>query len=199
MKVQKTLGAAVLSLGLLVGLSGYAGASSRTISHTGPDSYNKIKTEIKNKVRVNNDNVLKLDNDNWQRAYTGDASVNHNTTGGTAISGDARNTNSLDVSATVDNTGSADAWAGAVGGAGNYGSGSATINHTGPDSYNAVTYKEGTRVNVTNDNYIDIDNNNHQTATSGDAEVHGNTTGGDAVSGDAVNTNSTSVTLNVRN
>lgn len=199
MKVQKTIGAAVLSLGLLVGLSGYAGAATRTIHHTGPDSYNKIKTEIKNKVRVDNDNDLKVYNDNWQKAYTGDASVVHNTTGGTAISGDARNTNSLNVSATVDNSASASDWAGVVGGAGQAGGGSVTIDHTGPDSYNAVTYKEHTQIDVRNDNDIKIDNDNHQTAVSGDAKVYDNTTGGDAVSGDAVNTNSTSVTLNVRN
>lgn len=199
MKVQKTLGAAVLSLGLLVGLSGYAGASSRTISHTGPDSYNKIKTEIRNKVRVNNDNTLKVDNDNWQKAYTGDAKVSHNTTGGSAISGDARNTNSLNVSATVDNSASASTWAGAVGGAGHGGGGSVTINHTGPDSYNAVKYEESTKVTVNNDNYIKVENDNHQYASSGDAKVYDNTTGGDAVSGDATNTNSTSVTLNVQN
>ena len=71
--------------------------------------------------------------------------------------------------------------------------------HTGPDSYNAVTYKEHTQIDVRNDNDIKIDNDNHQTAVSGDAKVYDNTTGGDAVSGDAVNTNSTSVTLNVRN
>jgi hypothetical protein len=198
MKIQKTIGAGVLSLGLLVGLGGYdAGATSRSITHTGPYSYNKIKTEISNRVRVNNDNTLKVENDNWQNAYTGDASVVHNTTGGTAITGNARNANSLDVSATVNNAGAGGAWtdnhAGAGAGAG------ATIEHTGPHSDNVVKYEQRSSVNIQNDNYIKVDNNNHQQATSGDAKVYGNTTGGDAVSGDATNENSTSVNISVTN
>lgn len=198
MKIQKTIGAGVLSLGLLVGLGGYdASATSRSITHTGPYSYNKIKTEISNRVRVHNDNTIKVENDNWQNAYTGDASVVHNTTGGTAISGNAMNTNSLNVSATVNNAGSGSAWTGDN--HGGYGGGEATIHQTGPHSDNVVQYEQRSNVSINNDNYIKVDNNNHQQATSGDAKVYGNTTGGDAVSGDATNTNSTSINLNVTN
>lgn len=198
MKIQKTIGAGVLSLGLLVGLSGFdAGATSRSIGHTGAHSYNKIKTEIKNKVRVHNDNTVKVDNDNYQRAYTGDATVKHNTTGGGAYTGDAKNNNSLNVSATIDNSASADTWAGTVHSGG--GGGSASINHTGYDSVNVIKHEETTKVNVYNDNYVKVENDNDQKASSGDAKVIGNTTGGDAVSGDATNTNSTSVTLNITN
>lgn len=115
MKIQKTIGAGVLSLGLLVGLGGYdVGATNRSIGNTGPYSYNKIKTEIRNKVRVHNDNTLKVENDNWQRANTGDAKVLYNTTGGDAYTGAATNENSLNVSATVDNTGAAPTWSTAL-------------------------------------------------------------------------------------
>lgn len=197
MKIQKTIGAGVLSLGLLVGLGGYdAGATSRSITHTGPYSYNKIKTELSNRVRVHNDNTIKVENDNWQNAYTGDASVVHNTTGGTAMSGYATNENSFDVSATVNNTG-AGAW---TDNHSNWGGGEgASINTTGPHSDNVVEYTQRSNVSVNNDNYIKVDNDNHQQATSGDAKVYGNTTGGDAISGDATNTNSTSVSINVTN
>lgn len=198
MKVQKTVGAAVLSLGLLVGLSGYAGATSRSITYTGPDSYNKIKTHVKKKVWINNQNTVKVENDNHQQANTGHAKVYDNTTGGSAISGNATNTNSTNVSATVDNSASASTWVEAVQPT-HGGGGSATIHHTGPDSYNAIKYEETTKVTVNNDNYVKVENNNHQQAATGDATVVHNTTGGDAISGDATNTNSTSVTLNVRN
>ena len=199
MKIQKTIGAGVLSLGLLVGLSGYdAGATSRSIGHTGAHSYNKIKTEVRKNVRINNTNDIRVNNDNYQRAYTGDAEVRYNTTGGGAYTGDATNRNSLDVSATVDNSGSAGAWAGAVKHSGG-GAGGASIDSTGYDSTNVIKHVETTRVNVTNNNDIRVNNDNNQTASSGDATVKGNTTGGDAVSGDATNTNSTSVTLNIKN
>lgn len=196
MKIKRTLGAAVMSLSLVVGLSGFAGATAGTISNTGPDSYNKVKSESTHKVKVKNNNNLNVNNSNSQTAYTGDAKVKHNTTGGDATTGDAMNTNSLSVSATVNNAASSSAWsAGSGGGGGNTGS----INQTGPDSTNKVTFKETTKVKVENNNNINVSNNSSQTATSGDARVSDNTTGGSATTGDASNTNTTTVNLNVSN
>lgn len=197
MKTQKTIGAAVLSLSLLVGLSGFAGAVSGSVSNTGPDSYNTIKSETNKRVRVYNNNRLRVDNDNRQSAHTGDAKVIDNTTGGDARTGAASNANSLNVSATVNNASSASAWAGVGGGGG--GSNHATINQTGPDSTNKIKFEDTTRVTVNNTNNVNVDNDNHQTATSGDAKVIHNTTGGDAVTGNASNTNNTTVKLDVRN
>jgi hypothetical protein len=197
MKVQKTIGAGVLSLSLLVGLSGFAGAVSGDISDTGPRSHNIIKSETRRDVKVENDNDLSVRNDNDQRANTGDARTSGNTTGGDAETGAAVNTNSLHVSATVNNAASSDAWADVVGG-GN-GGGSATIDTTGPKSTNVIKFEDTTKVRVENNNDISVRNDNNQTATSGDARVTGNTTGGDATTGDARNTNTTSVTLNVSN
>lgn len=200
MKIQKTIGAAVLSLSLLVGLSGFAGAASGDISNTGPRSRNIITSETKRDVRVRNDNDLSVRNNNSQRANTGDARTSGNTTGGDAETGAAVNTNALDVSATVENGASNSAWSD-VGGGGNGGNGgnSGTIDTTGPRSTNVIKFEDTTKVSVNNDNNISVRNDNRQTATSGDARVTGNTTGGDATTGDARNTNTTSVTLEVSN
>ncbi len=198
MKTQKTIGAAVLSLSLLVGLSGFAGAVDGSIENTGPRSYNTVKSEVERKIRVWNDNDLRLDNDNYQRAYTGDARTTGNTTGGDAESGSASNSNELDVTATVDNGSSAGDWADVLGGNGG-GESSGSIEQTGPRSTNRITIEDKTDVRINNDNDIKIYNDNSQRASSGDARVSGNTTGGDATTGDATNMNTTTVNLTVRN
>lgn len=199
MKTKKTIGAAVLSLSLLVGLSGFAGAVDGSIENTGPRSYNTVKSEVERKIRVWNDNDLRLDNDNYQRAYTGDARTTGNTTGGDARSGNASNANALNVTATVDNSASADDWADVVGGAGGGGESSGTIEQTGPRSTNKITIEDTTDVRINNDNNIRVYNDNNQRASSGDARVSGNTTGGDATTGNATNANTTTVNLTVRN
>lgn len=193
-KLKKVVGTSLLSLGLVVGLAGFAGASSGTIDTTGPDSYNKVEHESTTKVEVDNDNDVDVDNDNRQTARSGDAEVEDNTTGGDARSGNTSNSNSLSGTVEIDNSVGVDGLGG--GGAGNN---SGSIENTGPDSYNKVEFDHYSSVEVDNDNDIDIDNNNHQYASSGDAEVDGNTTGGDAVSGSATNTNSTSLTVRITN
>lgn len=65
--------------------------------------------------------------------------------------------------------------------------GDATIDNTGPDSYNTVRFETDRDVDVDNDNEVRVRNYNPQTASSGDARVRHNTTGGDATSGDAEN------------
>jgi hypothetical protein len=76
---------------------------------------------------------------------------------------------------------------------------SGTIDTTGPDSTNSVTATTTNRVSVHNDNDLNVRNDNDQRASSGDATVRHNTTGGDATSGDASNDNSTSVDATVDN
>lgn len=195
--MKKTIGASVMSLGLVLGLSGFAGATDGTIDTTGPDSYNRIESENRVEVDVENRNDLRFENENRQDARSGDAEVRHNTEGGDAETGRADNLNSLDVSATVDNSGAASAWVPAVqnGGGGH----SASIERTGPDSYNRIDFENRVEVDVENNNDINISNNNYQDARSGDAEVHGNTFGGSATTGDAINTNETRVDLSVTN
>src|SRR6478609_912761 len=94
--IKKAAGVGVLSLGLVVGLAGFAGASSGTIGTTGPDSENSITHESDVDLDFDNDNDIRLTNHNDQRASSGDAEANHNTTAGDAESGMASNDNSVD-------------------------------------------------------------------------------------------------------
>ncbi|HET8884460.1 MAG TPA: hypothetical protein VFM68_03240 [Candidatus Saccharimonadales bacterium] len=197
MKIQKKFGAAVLSLGLVIGLSGFAGATRATIDTTGPDSDNTIRSSTSQRVDVENDNDLDVENDNEQSAWTGEAEVEHNTTGGDAETGDAANHNDFAVSASIDNSASVAAM-NHMGGNGG-GDDHAVIENTGPDSDNHVVIEKRSTVEIDNDNNVDITNTNDQYASSGDAEVEGNTTGGNAVTGNASNTNSTSVKLHIKN
>ena len=193
-KLRKVVGTSVLSLGLVVGLAGFAGASSGTIDTTGPDSHNEIEHEWTSKVEVDNDNDVDLTNKNDQYASSGEAEVEDNTTGGDARTGNAANNNSLSGTVVIDNSAGVDGLGGSGGG-----SNSGRIENTGPDSHNEVEFDYYSSVEIDNENDVDIYNDNDQTAKSGDAEVDGNTTGGDAVSGSATNTNSTSFTVRITN
>ena len=65
--------------------------------------------------------------------------------------------------------------------------GDASIENTGFDSYNRVEFDWDRDVDVDNDTDLDVRNHNPQRASSGDASVRHNTTGGDASTGDASN------------
>lgn len=197
MKIQKKFGAAVLSLGLVVGLSGFAGATTGTIDTTGPDSTNTITSESSHEVTVSNSNDLSVDNDNDQTAWTGEAEAEDNTEAGDAASGSASNENALEAEVTVDNSASVGS-ASELGGAGSD-EHQATIENTGPDSVNEVNFDSQMSVDINNDNNLQVTNNNTQTASSGDATVEHNTTGGSATTGDAMNTNMTTIRFNVTN
>jgi hypothetical protein len=75
----------------------------------------------------------------------------------------------------------------------------ADISNTGPDSYNKIEVETSNHVDIDNHNNVTINNNNDQTAITGDAKVSGNTTGGDATSGDAINRNTTSTSVGIDN
>lgn len=103
MKVRKAVAAGVTSLGLVVGLSGLAGATSGTIGNTGPLSNNQISaTELLTALFTNNNNVG-VNNANAQGASTGSANVSFNTTGGSAVTGNASNSNNTSTSVNVHN------------------------------------------------------------------------------------------------
>lgn len=195
MKIKKTVTAGLASIGLVVGLSGFAGASTGTNSYTGPDSYNKVRNKTVSRTSVENKNYVQASNENNQSAHTGEASATHNTTAGDAWSGNAENANSLSASMTVDNSAAAAAAVAAPVAPSHTG----TNNMTGPDSHNYVENSTYTSVEVENRNCISIDNTNNQTATSGAATVEDNTSGGSAISGDAVNTNATTVNFAITN
>ena len=76
---------------------------------------------------------------------------------------------------------------------------SGSLSYTGPHSVNTVSSTQTETITVQNHNDFDIDNSNHQMASSGDAEVDQNTTGGSATTGDTRNNNSTDLNFNVNN
>jgi hypothetical protein len=195
-KLKKAVGAGVLSLGVVVGLAGFAGATSGTIGTTGPSSENKITHESSTELDIDNDNDIKLSNNNDQYASSGDTKVYGNTSGGSTTSGDGANHNSMDAMIEVDNSQTAGALEGIGSGST---SGSASINNTGPDSENEVKYESRVVVDVDNDNNIHVYNTNNQVANSGDAEVTHNTSGGSATSGSVTNTSSSTFTVRVTN
>jgi hypothetical protein len=195
MKIKKTVGAGVASLGLVIGLGGFAAAATGSITNTGPDSQNTVKSKTVNKARVRNNNHLNLTSTTSQSATSGDARTNHNGTGGDATTGAASNTHELTVDATIDNS----ATTGGLGGAVGSGDDSGTITGTGPDSTNVVKSKTINKLNVQNNNNLTITNSTSQTATSGDAHVNDNTTGGSATSGDVSNSSTTGVTIDLTN
>src|ERR1700757_1234403 len=116
MKIRQTVGAAVFSTGLVLSLASFAGATSGAIGDTGPWSNNQISSSIRQNLRVNNNNNLHVTSDNDQHAYTGDAKVFFNTSGGGAVSGSAANANAQNVSASVSNLGpTSGGWGGGFG------------------------------------------------------------------------------------
>ena len=189
-KLLRVAAGAAAGFGLMTGV---ALADSGSIGTTGPDSTNRIEFRNSAKHKVDNKNKVSASNSNNQNAYTGNAKVKHNTTGGDATSGMASNDNSLSASLSVRNSNGC----GCVGM--NMGDNDATIDNTGPDSRNVITFRNSSEVDVKNNNELSVHNTNYQTASSGNAEVSGNTTGGSATSGDASNTNSTEIMFEVVN
>ncbi len=76
--IKKAAGAGVLSLGLVFGLAGFAGAASGTIGTTGPDSDNEITHESSVEMDFDNDNDLSFTNSNGQGASSGSAETEGN-------------------------------------------------------------------------------------------------------------------------
>jgi hypothetical protein len=198
MQIKRVVGASLASLGMVVGLAGFAGAQSGmgSIDTTGPNSHNVVSQYTSRRVHVNNDNDVSAWNNNHQAAMTGDAGAYHNTTAGGTTTGSASNANALNASATIDNSASSTAAATMPASSGDN---SGSISTTGVDSYNRVSSVDTTHVTVNNDNDLHVANNNSQWASSGDATVAGNTTGGSATTGDASNANTTTISFKVSN
>ena len=197
MKIRQTVGAAVFSTGLVLSLASFAGATSGQIGTTGPWSNNQITSTLSNNAVLTNNNNLGVANNNTQHAYSGDAKVFYNTTAGGAATGSVSNFNQQNVSASVSNNSGVGAGLAGWGAAG--GSSVASINLTGPQSNNQIFDTQTNNLVVTNNNNLSVTNNNSQSASSGDAKVFGNTTGGSAITGNASNSNTSSVNLNVSN
>lgn len=74
-----------------------------------------------------------------------------------------------------------------------------TISGTGPNSTNSCVVKDDFTCKVDNDNKFTVTNKNNQEATSGSAKVDDNTTGGNATSGSATNSNGTVIDVKIQN
>ncbi|HVS58579.1 MAG TPA: hypothetical protein VHD60_02440 [Candidatus Saccharimonadales bacterium] len=77
--------------------------ATATNSNTGPDSTNTIDISNKTTVTTTNDNDITLISHNDQHASSGDAQSSQNTTGGSATTGDATNTNDSNVNLSIKN------------------------------------------------------------------------------------------------
>lgn len=153
------------------------------VSTTGPNS--SVTVTSNNSSTVTNNNNLSVTNTSTQTASSGSANVSNNTTGGNATSGNASNSNSTTTSLQITNLSSMpsnDTWSAST---------------TGPNSpiHEYIT----NNTTVTNNNNVRVTNRNNQTASTGEAEVTDNTTGGNATSGNASNNNCTSTSISINN
>ena len=188
-KLLRYLAVAIMAMSLTTGI-----VRAASIDTTGPHSDNEIKFENDADFDIDNDNDVKVDADVDQDADSGDAKVEDNTTGEDATTGDADNSATLGADVSVDNSG-----CGCPNGDGGADWGDASIENTGPDSYNEIKFENKLDVDVDNDNDIDVYFDVDQDADSGDAKVEHNTTGGGASSGDASNTFNGEVSVSVNN
>jgi hypothetical protein len=172
-----------------------AGNSSwhATISNTGPNSNNQVSFNSGSKVKVVNNNNVAVKNYTSQTAHTGNSNVSGNTNGGSTSTGHATNNNSTNTAVMVHNdTGSS--WGGSSTSTAN-----ATIHNTGPYSNNQIGYNSWSSYSSTNNNNVNVSNSTNQYASSGDANVSGNTNGGSATTGNSTNNNSTNTEVEIHN
>ncbi len=193
-KLLRLFAAVLVSMGVTGGM---AAAATGSIENTGQGSDNDIVWESESEVYLDNRTDVEFDVDLDQDADSGDARMSANTTGGDAETGDATNESEIEAALTIDNSGSSsDALTcGCVNG----GDHEASIDTTGQSSDNRVHFKNESSVRVDNDTDVDVDVDVDQNASSGDAKVWGNTTGGDASTGSATNTSSVVFSLSVTN
>ena len=192
------LGAAtiVTSLGLTAGVAA-AQTGGGNIRDTGPDSSATINTKVGSKTQVNTENDLSVSDTNNQTGWSGDAGVFHNTRGGSATSGAVKNSRSFSLSAAIDNNTAQPLAAAMSGPSGATGGGS--ISDTGPNSSADINTRVHTSTEVNTANTLSIDSSSTQSGYSGNAEVSGNTHGGDATSGPVSNSSTSSVTIHITN
>lgn len=161
------------------------------IAASGPSSNNTISGGGDSNLSLNVDSTRSINNNVTTDASTGDATVGGNTSGGTATTGSAQNNvtllnltgqrvvakNAMLVFVNVFGT-----WVGLIM---NAPAGTNAIAATGPDSTNTIVGGGDTNIDVDVNENSQINNNVRTTARSGDADVTGNTVGGNASSGDA--------------
>jgi len=185
----------ILSSGTIVATlaltSGMALASS--ISNTGKGSVNSIGTNNINLCTGVNNNNSVLNTVTGQQAKSGNAKVTNNTAGGSATSGTVANQNTTGLAVTVANSSACGNFVPTVVGD------DSSISATGNKSVNVISSTNVASVTAVNNNNTWVNTVTLQGAQSGDATVSGNTGSGDALSGNVLNTNGTTVILNVTN
>lgn len=158
----------------------------------GPNSNVAVNNTKNNNLDIDVNNDTTINNDINVVAQTGDATVSGNTTGGDATSGDANAfVNIINMINSSINSGAA--FMGTLNIYGDFngdilfpqGALDTLIASTGPNSSVDVNNQTNNNADVDINNNTTIDNNIHATAATGSATVSHNTTGGDAISGDA--------------
>ncbi len=174
---------AVPLLALVVGGAGASAATMTEIDTTGPSSDAVVDVSNNNAVELENENNTGASIANDQKAKSGDSDVSYNTTGGDATTGDSAS--EFAVEANVEHTNASSSDFALNSGDCGCGDVETTIGNTGPKSNVEVTVENNNEVRVRNTNNFDLSVSNSQYSSTGDATVHGNTTGGDAATGDA--------------
>jgi hypothetical protein len=179
LKIVRVAAASAASLGLIAGFGGVAGAS--------PHHNHQTTTVISTDTKTIQKNDVSVENDTQQSALTGDATVNGSShhhddsnNGGTAMTGDATNHNSTNVTGTIGNTAPD------------------PVTVTPPSTPKGGKTIVDTDTKTVQVNDVSVSNSTSQSAQTGDATVNGGS-GGSATTGDATNNNSTSVSLDVYN
>jgi len=191
--------------------NGTPGSASATDANTGPNSNNNATVNNNNNANINNNVNGTVNNNIISTANSGAANTSGNTNAGSATTGSATTNNALfnltNTSVFGDNAvlvivNVLGHWVGRIMNVGGDGqseaallTGNATVSNTntGPNSNNNSTVNNNNNLNLNNNVNGTITNNVNATATSGDANVSGNTNGGDATTG------KTSVATNVAN
>lgn len=196
MNIKKTLGAGLASIGMVVGMTGgLASAFNGGGNHHDYEDANLMHTS--SEVELTNDNEVNFENYSRQFAMTGDVEVEENTTASNIGTGGAENANELGAEIEISNADSSVAALAPIEQENNLDDLlDWQLATEGEGQVEVVTTSE---VEVVNDNDINVMNIVKQTALSGDVEVTENTTAGSAISGDASNFNSVSMSFKIAN
>jgi hypothetical protein len=147
MTIKRTSALVTASSVLALALSGVAHAQSVDMSQTGPDSNNSVSVSETNSSSVTNVNKVAIVNATSQSAYTGDADVSHNTTGGNATTGAASNNNSVTTAVTIGNQTSGTPGTGGAGGSTGGGTtGGGSVTPAGSGGASAAATGSGTTI-----------------------------------------------------
>jgi len=132
-------------------------------------------------VDIKNENEVELETSTTQTSTSGDIDVKDNTTVDDVESGTTSNSHTSNVSVTLDNSAPVENLPDPV----------APTNNHHHQSY-------GMKMDINNENSIQIANSITQSATSGDVTVKDNTTVGDVSSGTATNTATSTITISTK-